>query len=308
MEYLIYALPLTITVILLKIMMNHKKQQNHADETVIRQPYMYYQSGLLIVGLYLFAAFMILILPIENPFSEKIIAAIVICTLGLSGFIFIFMYVYWRIKIEKDVFVYTNFFNQTKTYRYEDCRYYSQSANILIYYQNKIIIKIPYLTSNELLRKKLKMVDAKESLENKQHPIPLRYNAMAAIFGYLLLFLGFFIAMSMVYTFFYEQQGQIGDFALFVVGVCVLLFGFSAFMTGLMMLLLYYFFRININQEDIQFRNFIGKKRTFSIKDMDYKPTNHGYILYHKGKRITYLNEAFVDHTFLLRALYFKKL
>lgn len=307
MEYLIYALPLTITAILLKIMMNQKKQQNHADETVIRQPHMYYQSGLLIVGLYLFVAFMILILPIENPFSEKIIATIVICILGLSGFIFIFMYVYWRIQIEKDVFVYTNFLNQTKTYRYEECRYYTQSAHTLIYYQNKIIIKIPYLTSDELLRKKLKMVDTKQSLADTDHPIQLRYNGFTLTMGYVFLVCGLFIASTMTYAFIFEQKGQIGDIALFVVGVCVLLFGFTAFMTGLMMLLLYYFFRININQEDIQFRNFIGKKRTFSIKDMDYKPTNHGYILYHKGKRITYLNEAFVDHTFLLRALYFKK-
>lgn len=307
MEYLIYALPLTITAILLKIMMNHKKQQNHADETVIRQPYIYYEGGVIIVGLALLMAFMILILPFKNPFSEKIIAAIVICTFSLYGFIFIFMYLLWRIKVDKDGFIYTNYFNHSKTYRYEECRYYTQSAHTLIYYQNKIIIKIPYLTSDELLRKKLKMVDTKQSLADTDHPIQLRYNGFTLTMGYVFLVCGLFIASTMTYAFIFEQKGQIGDITLFVTGCVVFVFGFTAFVVGMLMILLYHCFTIKITEDAIHFRNFIGRTRDLAIIDMDYKPTNHGYLLYHKGKRITYLNEAFVDHTFLLRAFYFKK-
>lgn len=304
MDYLIYILPITMTICLLKIMLRDRSYRNLNEiKPTIKQPKLYYEGGLIIVILALITILFILIYPSSMPLSEKIIATSGIFSYSMIGFLLMYYYRKWGIQIEADHFIFTRFIGNKKIYKYDQCQYYPQSAHTIIYHSNNIIIRIPYLTSSLPLTRHLKVIDSAEAIKQHNPKIQIRYNYMTLILGLTFSILGMLLITPFAYALFISEEGIIENQSDAIIGIVAAIFGSTTLIFGILFILFYSLFRVTFSEQEMHFRNIIGKKRIFTRDEIQCEPTNHGYRIIHKQKRITYINEGLVDNTFLLRNL-----
>ena len=304
MDYLIYIIPIIMTTTLLRIILRDRSYKNLKEiKPTIKQPKLYYESGLIIVILALITILLILIYPSSMPLSEKIIATSGIFSYSMIGFILIYYYRKWGIQIEADHFIFTRFIGNKKIYKYDQCQYYPQSAHTIIYHSNNIIIRIPYLTSSLPLTRHLKVIDSAEAIKQHNPKIQIKYNYMTLIFGLTFSILGMLLIAPFAYALFISVEGIIENQNDVIFGIVAAIFGSITLILGIFFILLYSLFRVTFSEQEMHFRNIIGKKRIFARNEIQCEPTNHGYRIRHKQKRVTYINEGLVDNTFLLRNL-----
>lgn len=148
MEYVLRYVTIGLTIFLIGLIRLGYKSKSVSQDSLIKQPFLYFWGGMIISIGFAFFAILIPYLPTSSD-RETVIAAIVFSIIMiLFGLAFIWYYVIWEIKLDKTTFSYRNFFGKVRKYEYIRCTDVTKSARVDIYHDKKCIIRISALSPN----------------------------------------------------------------------------------------------------------------------------------------------------------------
>lgn len=148
MEYVLRYVTVGLTILLIGLIRLGYKSKSITQDTLIKQPFLYFWGGIL--SAILFALIVIIgpLLPTTSD-SETIIGVVsVFATLMIFSMMFVWYYVIWEIKLDKSTFTYRNFLGKLHEYEYLKCTSVTKSARVDIYHDKKCIIRISALSPN----------------------------------------------------------------------------------------------------------------------------------------------------------------
>ena len=308
MTYFIYAIPMVeITMLLLFIYRYIKDNNKNIHSKIIKQPKLYQQGGFIIsfLGIIL-SLFIVFAGAIEQ--EDKLIAVIVLFAYTMIGFILLLFYHTWAIKVFDTLFTFQPFIGKKRHYEFTQVRYYPQSAHKVIYGDDMKVIKIPYLSQDShILIHKLEMIDAKKELKDTNKTYQLSYNKFTLWISLVFLGIGLILVVAVILGILYERDEMLVQSSDVFFTIFSLVFGILTAALGIIGLSFYFGWKMLFHKDHVIYYAVFRKRKVFMYHDVTYSFTKHGYLIHLTKEKSVYVNEGFVDHTFLIHALKIKQ-
>ena len=259
---------------------------NH--DNIIRQPRMYLYVG---VGFIVFCLLVIFVAAFAPALgwsepgyvSERMLCVAMFLLLSIPAVYIVVQQVNWRIEVGEDSFSYTNIWRKTSTYEFSGIAFRDTPSAIDVIDKNaKMIVRISLLLENvSCLRDAFRKWE-KANKVKKQRPtrnLTFRYGTYARNFGIAFLVIGlFFIALTALFDSSVEED-------IISLNIIYVLIGIT-FPVGIMSLLLYKVWKIEIINDKFIFRNFLGITRTYELSEITEKNNAKTTEYFHGKKRI----------------------
>jgi len=259
---------------------------NH--DNIIRQPRMYLYVG---VGFIVFCLLVIFVAAFAPALgwsepgyvSERMLCVAMFLLLSIPAVYIVVQQVNWRIEVGEDSFSYTNIWRKTSTYEFSGIAFRDTPSAIDVIDKNaKMIVRISLLLENvSCLRDAFRKWE-KANKVKKQRPtrnLTFRYGTYARNFGIAFLVIGlFFIALTALFDSSVEED-------IISLNIIYVLIGIT-FPVGIMSLLLYKVWKIEIINDKFIFRNFLGITRIYELSEISEKNNAKTTEYFHGKKRI----------------------
>ena len=258
-----------------------KSASSISHDNIIRQPRMYLYAGIGCCIGSIVLALLALLAPSEDPFSVRVVISIVFLGVGMLCALIILFQLNWRIEVGEDFFSYTNIWRKTATYEF--CQISlrdTPSALDVIDKENKRILRISLLQGNISCLTVAYRKWEKTNKIKKQRPIKnltYRYGTYARNFGIAFMTIGCIVCVLATLS------TLSGEFAVPIIFFTLLGITLPA---GIICLLLYKVWKIEIINDKFIFRNFLGITRTYELSEISEKNNAKTTEYFHGKKRI----------------------
>jgi len=259
---------------------------NH--DNIIRQPRMYLYVG---VGFIVFCLLVIFVAAFAPALGwsepgyviERMLLSAMFLLLSIPAVYIVVQQVNWQIKVDESSFSYTNIWRKTATYEFSGIAFRDTPSAIDVIDKNaKMIVRISLLLENiSCLRDSFRKWEKANKIK-KQRPtrnLTYRYGTYARNFGITFLVIGLFACVLAMNDFFSAEENIISLIIPYV------LIGIT-FPVGIICLLLYRVWKIEIINDKFIFRNFLRITRTYELSEISEKNNAKTTEYFHGKKRI----------------------
>lgn len=244
---------------------------------------------------------------IKNYNLENLIGTITyttISTIILFAFLFPVFFI-WQIEVLSDKIIYRKMFGKTIKYNFAEIALYKSLKYLGILNKNgRTIFRVSFLVDNyDFLTETYKI------WENINKPLKIKNNTAKCNF-YVRNFAIFFLIFSFVcglcswlcaITTDINNSGMLGTFILF------LSLASLSLMAGIFSLLLYKVWKIEIVNDKLVFRNFLGKTKIYDLPNLSMEEKIHTFKLFNDKKKISKIFIHLTDNIEMFEVIKYKK-
>lgn len=293
-----------ISILLILITVNYflklSKKTENENEEVIYLPYKLKSIG---IGFILTGSLMVLLLSIfMSDSTDKLYAIIAFFAYIIFGALFIWIDFRYRVFIHKSKLTKRTFFS-SRDIPYDSICYTVDGNNIIIEYKDKkFYINFGYPNTMNLYET-INKYFSQNKIENKYENQIVSGNFYFKNLGITFIIIGLFsIGLSIVILLFPESTGDI------IFGyIFMLIMGFTPFIIGVLLLLLYKNFSVKESTNDLIYTNIFNREKTYKLEELSLRSTPNGFKVYDKNKRIFYINYWLYNNTGFLENLLSKR-
>lgn len=293
-----------ISILLILITVNYflklNKKTENENEKVIYLPYKLKSIG---IGFILTGSLMVLLVSIfMSDSTDKLYAILAFFAYIIFGALFIWIDFRYRVFIHKSKLTKRTFFS-SRDIPYDSICYTVDGNNIIIEYKDKkFYINFGYPNTMNLYET-INKYFSQNKIENKYENQIVSGNFYFKNLGITFIIIGLFsIGLSIVILLFPESTGDI------IFGyIFMLIMGFTPFIIGVLLLLLYKNFSVKGSHYDLTYNNIFNREKIYKLEELSLRSTPNGFKVYNKNKRIFYINYWLYNNTGFLENLLSKR-